>query len=249
MLVRHLNSMLSSEDHELVEAIHASAARSIISDSAIGTANSSGTSAGAAIDAEEYVWMFAYGSNMEFSSVARREVKVASRDPALIRDPNVAIVFKHRGGHATLEALAPGQKPRFPPLSVGATVPHVHGVLYKLRKSDLKRLQQHEQGYTLTEMEVETYDGRVARAHVFVSGPLARLQQEVVPPECYMRSLREGAAFNFLDPVHQAWLSSIDTVTSAGLGAEYYATPGRYVTYSLLTVVGAIVCAFLSQHM
>lgn len=52
--------------------------------------------------------------------------------------------------------------------------------------------------------QVETYDGRVVpAAHVFVSGPLSRLPREVVPCERYMRLLRDGGAFNFLDPVYQ----------------------------------------------
>lgn len=51
--------------------------------------------------------------------------------------------------------------------------------------------------------QVETYDGKVVSARVFVSGPLATLAAEVVPTEKYMHSLREGAADNYLDPLYQ----------------------------------------------
>jgi hypothetical protein len=52
--------------------------------------------------------------------------------------------------------------------------------------------------------QVQTYDGRVVSAQAFVSGPLATLPGEVAPTERYMKALREGAADNYLDPLHQA---------------------------------------------
>jgi hypothetical protein len=50
---------------------------------------------------------------------------------------------------------------------------------------------------------VETYDQRLVTAWVFVSARLAKLRQEVVPTEKYMRKLREGASDNYLDPLYQ----------------------------------------------
>jgi hypothetical protein len=52
-------------------------------------------------------------------------------------------------------------------------------------------------------MQVQTYDGRRVIAQSFVSAPLAMLPVEVAPTEKYMRALREGAADNYLDPLHQ----------------------------------------------
>lgn len=46
----------------------------------------------------------------------------------------------------------------------------------------------------------------------------------------------------------QAWLSSVPTVTSAGLGAEYYNTPSKYVAYSFLLVTACIITGFFFQH-
>ncbi len=46
----------------------------------------------------------------------------------------------------------------------------------------------------------------------------------------------------------QAWLSGVETVTSTGLGSEYYNTPSKYVAYSFLAVVALLVSAyFLGQ--
>lgn len=97
-------------------------------------------------------------------------------------------------------------------------------------------------------LQVETYDGWRATAKAFVSGALAQLQAEVVPTEKYMKQLRDGAADNYLDPLYQAWLSSIETVPSAGLGPEYYDTPAKYIAYSFLAIVALVVVGFFSQH-
>lgn len=97
-------------------------------------------------------------------------------------------------------------------------------------------------------MQVETYDGWRVKADTFVSGPMALLHGEVTPTEKYMRVLRDGAADNYLDPLYQAWLSSIETVPSAGLGSEYFDTPAKYVAYCLLSIVALVVVGFFSQH-
>lgn len=101
---------------------------------------------------------------------------------------------------------------------------------------------------TLRSSQVETYDGWRATARTFVSGPLAQLHAEVVPTERYMKQLRDGAADNYLDPLYQAWLSSIETVPSVGLGSEYYDTPAKYIAYSFLAIVSLLVAGFFVQH-
>jgi gamma-glutamylcyclotransferase (GGCT)/AIG2-like uncharacterized protein YtfP len=197
----------------------------------------------------ESVWHFSYGANMNYYTLAQRGVRVLSRDAAHIVDKNTRMVFTHRGGYATLETLQEPstaeavQRPqRFPPLRE-----HVHGVLYKLSKDDLKRLSEKEGGYKLQEVEVETYDGKRHIAMAYVSSSMAKLPTEVMPTETYMRLLREGAADNYLDPLYQAWLSSIETVPSAGLGAEYWNTPSKFLAYSFLGVV-ALVAAAVFTH-
>jgi hypothetical protein len=97
-------------------------------------------------------------------------------------------------------------------------------------------------------LQVETYDGWRATAKTFVSGPLAQLQTEVVPTERYMKLLRDGAADNYLDPLYQAWLSSIETVPSVGLPPEYWDTPAKYIAYSFLGIVALLVVGFFAQH-
>jgi hypothetical protein len=95
---------------------------------------------------------------------------------------------------------------------------------------------------------VQTYDGRRVVAQAFVSGPLATLPAEVAPPEKYMRALREGAGDNYLDPLHQAWLSGVNTVSSAGLGPEYFATPSKYIAWGFIAIAALLVVGFIVQH-
>jgi hypothetical protein len=63
-----------------------------------------------------------------------------------------------------------------------------------------------------------------------------------------MKQLREGAAQNYLDPLYQAWLSSIETVPSVGLPPEYYDTPAKYIAYSFLVIVALLVAGFFVQQ-
>lgn len=46
----------------------------------------------------EYCYHFAYGANMSFATLSKRDVRVASRDPATVKDPAIRMLFKHRGG-------------------------------------------------------------------------------------------------------------------------------------------------------
>lgn len=80
-----------------------------------------------------------------------------------------------------------------------------------------------------------------------MSGPLAQLAAEVVPTERYMKQLRDGAADNYLDPLYQAWLSSIETVPSVGLPPEYFDTKAKYIAYSFLAIVALMVAGFFAQ--
>ncbi|PNH06543.1 hypothetical protein TSOC_007080, partial [Tetrabaena socialis] len=174
------------------------------------------------------------------------------RDPATVVDPELRLVFKHQGGYATLEradaaAAAQGgsgqDEPRFRPYD-GL----VHGVVYRLTRADFDKLVKKEGGYVVQPVQVQTYDGHVCTALAFVSNPLFKLPQEVSPTEQYLAKVREGAADNYLDPNYQAFLSGISTVTGAGLGAQYYNTPSKYMGYSFLLLVGLITVAFFAQH-
>lgn len=100
---------------------------------------------------------------------------------------------------------------------------------------------------SLTPSQVQTYDGRRFLAKAYVSGPMATLPAEVAPTEKYMRLLREGAGDNYLDPLHQAWLSSVETVSSAGLGEEYWCTPSRFIAYGFLAVAALLVVGFFAR--
>ncbi|EFJ45496.1 hypothetical protein VOLCADRAFT_94220 [Volvox carteri f. nagariensis] len=193
---------------------------------------------------------FAYGANMNFLTLARREVRVLSRDPAFVVDPSIRLMFKHQGGYATLERAEEGGKtaegkeePRFRPYDG-----RVHGVLYRVTRADFEKLAKREGGYIVQEVQVQTYDGSQYTALAFVSNPLFKLPAEVLPAEKYLARVREGARDNYLDPAYQAFLSGISTVPGAGLGSEYYNTPSKYMGYSFLVVVALITLAFFFQH-
>lgn len=114
----------------------------------------------------------------------------------------------------------------------------VHGVLYRVAETELRKLQQSDWGYELTGLEVQTYDGHMVRAWAFKSSPMALLPCEVPPTESYMRQLRDGAADQCLHPEYQAWLSGIDTVSSAGLPPEYWNTPAKHMKLTALLLLG-----------
>lgn len=183
----------------------------------------------------DHVLYFAYGANMNYLTLRRRGVSVASRDPARVVDGRYRVQFKHRGGYATLEI----------PSKRCHGVPEAQGVLYRLTEDDLKKLADKEGGYVLQKMQVATYDGVPRNAWVFLSGRMSTLEGEVKPTESYMRLLRDGASDNYLDPDYQAWLSSIETVPSTGLGPEYWNTPSKYLAYCYLAFVGMLVFAFI----
>ena len=132
----------------------------------------------------------------------------------------------HAGGGGTLLRESEGDPPPmfFPPDG------KVHGVLYRMATSDLRKLGRDNTGYELTRIEVQVYgddlrgsaippssgptgqitDGDIicppgcsTVAWVYTSNAMARLPSEVVPTEAYMMRLREGAADQFLDPSYQ----------------------------------------------
>jgi hypothetical protein len=40
----------------------------------------------------------------------------------------------------------------------------------------------------------------------------------------------------------------VETVSSAGLGAEYFNTPSKYIAYGFLAVAALLVVGFFVQH-
>lgn len=65
---------------------------------------------------------------------------------------------------------------------------------------------------------------------------------------CGLKLLHRCCLLLLLFVSHQAWLSSIETVPSVGLGSEYFDTPAKYVAYCFLGIVGLLVAGFFSQH-
>lgn len=48
--------------------------------------------------------------------------------------------------------------------------------------------------------------------------------------------------------IKTAWLSGIETVSSAGLPREYFDTPSKFVAYGFLAVAALLVVGFFAQH-
>jgi hypothetical protein len=59
------------------------------------------------------------------------------------------MVFKHRGGYATIEQQEPGARTLFM-----SSTSLVHGVLYRVTKADMDKLKKKEGGYDIKEIEV-----------------------------------------------------------------------------------------------
>jgi hypothetical protein len=99
---------------------------------------------------------------------------------------------------------------------------------------------------SLPHSQVKTYNGHEVRAWVFVASPMDTLPAEVAPPEAYMRQVREGAADQHLHHDYQAWLSSIETVPSAGLPGEYFDTPKNKVQHTLQYLLATVAIGALA---
>eukprot|EP00418_Pyrodinium_bahamense_P025272 CAMPEP_0179150248 /NCGR_PEP_ID=MMETSP0796-20121207/72854_1 /TAXON_ID=73915 /ORGANISM="Pyrodinium bahamense, Strain pbaha01" /LENGTH=141 /DNA_ID=CAMNT_0020851197 /DNA_START=63 /DNA_END=488 /DNA_ORIENTATION=+ len=96
----------------------------------------------------------------------------------------------------------------------------VHGMLLLLEPLDFEKLSAMEHEYETEEVEVRAYDGRLIRARAYVSPPDYKLKKYPLPPERYIKLLRQGAAKSKLDASYQRWLRDVPGV--AERGPEYW---------------------------
>ena len=69
---------------------------------AVASSSSGGSSRSALRSLPEEVFnYFAFGANMSYHTLAQRDVRVLSRDPATVVDRDIRLLFKHRGGTVT----------------------------------------------------------------------------------------------------------------------------------------------------
>jgi hypothetical protein len=153
----------------------------------------------------QHVWYFAYGSNMASSVLVRRRgVRPLSSERARLADHR--LVFDLRG----IPAVEPGFASIAP--SPGD---HVHGVLYRLTRADLARVDASEApAYKSVDVEVDAaISGRVVASTLRNRRPVSGLK----PSRRYLRLLCEGAREAGLPGDYVAWLEAQPTAYVPGM--------------------------------
>jgi hypothetical protein len=151
---------------------------------------------------EEYVWNFAFGSNMSSKVLkGRRKIKPLETVAAKVKDWRVTffpMIPYFEPGMGTIERYK------------GAIC---HGVLVKLTTTEFDQLYASEGGpngtYKLSELEAEAYDGRKIKAIAFEDK--TKLPFVGKPSARYMGLLIEGATEYKLDEKYIEELKSYPT--------------------------------------
>jgi len=149
------------------------------------------------------VWYFAYGSNMhEGTFVERRRIKPLERRVGRIMGYRLRFNLEGRPkGKAAPANICPD------------TDQEVWGVLYKITRRDLLRLNSTEgipgRGYRPTWLHAEDMDGNPVTAMTYVA---TGKEIDGRPSLRYISLLREGARFHGL-PEH--WVRVLDSVNHA----------------------------------
>ena len=187
---------------------------------------------------KELVPYFAYGANISPAKMRQRLSRMSlSCEPAQAIEDGVHLAFSHRGGFATL-AKTEKQLSHLAGTDAHPVFQNPHGVLYQLSHQDLRVIAGHETGYKLSLMPVQTYQGHVVDANVFVSRPALALPRGLKPPLRYLELLKSGAREQGLSQEYQTWLADLHWVANDQLGPEYFATPSvLYTNVGMLTVI------------
>lgn len=186
--------------------------------------------------------LFSYGANMAASTLARRGVRPASSQPAVVADRELWLCFGHRGGYACVDRQPPPGE-HAPPIAWQQP----HGVLHSVTPADLARLQAREVGYRLGQLTVCTYAGEQLTAAAFLSSPLLRLAAPVPPPLRYRNLLLEGCRQHDLDSAFVAWLECIEVAPPGPLDCRYDACPADALAKGVAVSAAAAV-AWAAAH-
>eukprot|EP00242_Pyramimonas_sp_CCMP2087_P018389 CAMPEP_0198202910 /NCGR_PEP_ID=MMETSP1445-20131203/6138_1 /TAXON_ID=36898 /ORGANISM="Pyramimonas sp., Strain CCMP2087" /LENGTH=206 /DNA_ID=CAMNT_0043874055 /DNA_START=244 /DNA_END=861 /DNA_ORIENTATION=- len=168
--------------------------------------------------ADDSVWYFGYGANMDPSVLRKRNI--TPLEIANARAPRLRLCFNHRGAYGNVipsNGIIRKEEESEPSCA--------HGVLLRLSNADMKRMGTFEGGYDIKQEEVITYGGKTVRAAVFVTKPSLKLQQSLPPMSQYLRKLQSGARFLELDQEYVAWLEAHPSIDADIRGKEYYDTP------------------------
>ncbi|ACK73054.1 AIG2 family protein [Gloeothece citriformis PCC 7424] len=169
-----------------------------------------------------YIWNFAYGSNMHpLKRLQRGEIKASETLPGVL--DNWCLVFDLPG----LKLLEPAMA------SISPQLGHqVHGVLLRLEPEEFEKLIRSEGGseyYELIPCEVRTYDHQIIQALAFKTRPDKVTLHPLIPSKRYMTLIRQGAKLSQLDPQYCQWLDGL---------------PHREASY-LVSLLGSLLIEFL----
>lgn len=187
---------------------------------------------------------FAYGANMSSQKLKNRLGSTSvGFEPAFVSQQGVYLTFTHRGGFANL-----ARRPQIPSTDQNVIFSKPHGVLYAMTTSDLKQLAKHETGYVLSDIEVQTYEGKIVTAKAFLSKSSMTLKASVLPTKRYLGLLLGGAIEHGLAEEYVMWLRCMDCVDSDGLGFEYFDTPSILYTNISFFLVLTVLMLYTMQH-
>ena len=146
--------------------------------------------------ADEGVWSFGYGSNMDMEALQSwKKVKVFEHCPAILR--GFKVVFSLPG--------LPFVEPGFGGLCRQEDE-EVHGVAFKTDQESVAKLDAIEaETYTKETVKLTAYDGREFEGFVYMSPTT----EEWLPSERYLGVLCKGARQAGLDPAYIEKLSSL----------------------------------------
>ena len=181
------------------------------------------------------VLYFSYGANMSTQKLAERGIQpMSSGEAAIVTSQQYRrISFCHRGAFAS---LTDGTQCLNQEESKGSDLTYqpAHGVLYKIRKRDLRVLESVETGYSTVVLQVQLYDTSNWEAYAFVSKASLTLKDSLNPTKRYLDLLVTGACEHSLNSEYIHWLQKLQPHETGPLGSEYFDTPS--VFYANLAV-------------
>lgn len=159
----------------------------------------------------DYVYNFAYGSNMNPDVLTgRRNIQPLESIPGVLE--GWQLTFDLRG--------IPGVEPCFGNIKENSDS-EVHGVLHKMTSQNFQHLLATEggggvdaDGYVPQKVMVHAYDGRIFEAYVLVvrrTSP-AILYHHAIPSNRYISLLRNGATCHNIHPLYIEYLKSLPSI-------------------------------------
>ena len=173
--------------------------------------------------------MFSYGANLAASTLRARGVSPSAS--AIARAPRHALVFRHRGGYASLDEVGVDEEEEdedtMSSSSSSSTgrVPRAFGVVHRISRSELALVRKWEIGYEMKsidvlvrapppprsddaeeEEEASSWTWVEARATAFLTKRSARLRAPVPPFNEYGAKIVNGAVQVGLPDEYVEWL-------------------------------------------